>query len=239
MIHGVVGAAPELLRAFERGERAFDEADVQAELTVAGRPGDFAPDRLDAFDERQRIAERRARPIAQRRGHEGVRDGVERGLGREAEDLVVERSCLRLLSGRFVEAHDPGGDELLASRAEPGVVAAELNRGLLAEDGRNEHRSQDRCANGQGHSTRRHPRCHHLPPKGTCYRIMEHANSIMSNRALLSHPVFPTLSLFTPGPTLAAAIARGCSRSGSPRRGPSADGGGGRAHPRCSDAAAR
>ena len=68
---------------------------------------------------------RRAVLGGQRRRHQRVRDGVEGGLGRQRQDLVVERRDRQLLSGRLDEALDPVVDQRLPARIEPGVGAAE------------------------------------------------------------------------------------------------------------------
>ena len=92
---GVVDTALELLRPRQRVQRGGDQADVDAELVIAGRPGDLAADRLHVLDQRERILQPRqlrARRVGERRRHQGVRDGVERRLRGDGENLVVKRA---------------------------------------------------------------------------------------------------------------------------------------------------
>ena len=92
---GVVDTALELPRPRQRVQRGGDQADVDAELVIAGRPGDLAADRLHLLDQRERIlqpGQLRAGRVGERRRHQGVRDGVERRLRGDGENLVVKRA---------------------------------------------------------------------------------------------------------------------------------------------------
>ena len=66
MIDGVVGRALELPRSLQQFARVWRQSNVDPELAIACRPRDFALDRVDALDERQRVSERLARPVGQR-----------------------------------------------------------------------------------------------------------------------------------------------------------------------------
>jgi hypothetical protein len=55
-----------------------------------------------------------------------VRDGVERRLRGDGENLVVEGRWLHLLASRVLEARQPVVDQALAAFAEPCVCTAEL-----------------------------------------------------------------------------------------------------------------
>ena len=135
---GVVDTALELLRPRQRVQRGGDQADVDAELAIAGRPGDLAADRLHVLDQRERIRQPRqlrACRVGERRRHQGVRDGVERRLRGDGENLVVKGRGLQLLARRVLEARQPVVDQALAAFAKPSVCAAELQWLLLREAG--------------------------------------------------------------------------------------------------------
>ena len=154
---GVVDTAFELLRSRQRVQRGRDRADIDAELVIAGRPGDLATDRFHVLDERERIlqpAQLCAGRVSERHRHQGVRDGVERRLEEVGENLVVKSRGISALSRRVLEARKPVVDQALATFAESSVCAAELQWLLLREDDLARHQRQQAAPDEHRNSNR-------------------------------------------------------------------------------------